>query len=261
MECRTVVAQTRAIVSQLGALFARKFREMLCVWAAEVCQVLAVERALLGVRCVPCFIGRGAPGTSFLAWIESGLFRSDTVHTGFAICRGCFALGALPVLGLLGLCQFNCRIAQRISDISGSTYEYARRTFCIGAQNHELLRGLGNQQNLENFRFRRYPAMASSMLSVVVPSLYANTCCRKTQTNRGALGRKECQEVPRTQAGLGYRVHCEFKLRILSPLMQNHMDIIVASGLLADNFQAMLLTIASAQGEDLRKIAKTLAGE
>ncbi len=39
------------------------------------------------------------------------------------------------------------------------------------------------------------------------------------------------------------------------------MDIIVASGLLADNYQAMLLAIDSAQGEDLRKIAKTLAGE
>jgi hypothetical protein len=39
------------------------------------------------------------------------------------------------------------------------------------------------------------------------------------------------------------------------------MDIITASDMLANNYQAMLLAIGNTQSEELRKIAKTLAGE
>jgi hypothetical protein len=39
------------------------------------------------------------------------------------------------------------------------------------------------------------------------------------------------------------------------------MDIIAGSGMLADNYQAMLLGIGNANGEELRKIAKKLAGK
>ncbi len=151
MECHTVITQARGIVSQLGTFFACKFREMLCVLVAQVCQVLAVERALFGVRSMPCFIGCSAPGTSLFGWTKSGLFSGDAVHACFAISCWRIALGTHPNLSLLGVTQFYYRIAQRISRISGATYICACWTLCIGVWNYELLCGLGNQQNLENF--------------------------------------------------------------------------------------------------------------